>query len=786
MLLKKSTIFLVSLSLLLSGCASTQSSISDNSTILEGSKSEQPQTTTDYNNESQENINASNSYTKSSVVNQNIIYNTILETEKPNNEKVYINYSFFLTTEDTVYAIKNYSDYSNVSENDYQGASETGYKSLVSFNKKTGKLLSEVKLFDINPNIYQSIPGGLSIDSNGNIMMFVQQSNYIEDTMNLSIKKYDTSLSLVEEQDVTNVLDEFDAMDSYAYYNNLALCIINQKIVAIDIETYDVAFEFDSEEGQWIDNIYVDGNGVPLVVVYGGSGPSIIEIDIQNQCFGKAYDISNVPLESSLFTGNKNDKFYVLGESGINALNYDAQTNDSMVREVTRVMNLGIIPYTIMKLEDNNDSFTLFVWDGNDSSLELIEIPKNIKDDRDPITLGGVYTNDNVKNVISKYNKNSDKYVIESVCTYNGLGESNKNFISEYKDILNKADSIPDILIIDSSLSNSYIKGLDIYADLYPLIAADDTISEADLAQNVIKTLETTNGELPYIPDGFSISCLMGKTDKIKDKEFTVQEILDYNSKDNCNLFPKDTTASSILIMGLNSGKFIDFQTGICNFNCDEFKNLLRIALTYPFEVVYDDNTFIEQAIKDEENAILNGQILFTDNRFFSFDDYRYPKAKFGNEDVSYTGLPLSPLTTTGSFFIDVKYAISKDSNHKEEALNIIEEIIRTNNGNFPIILSRADEILASELSESSNNPMEYSVTVGDNTYPLEKLTKENAEEFKSYVYSISTEAFNDKDIYEIIFEEFNNCYAGTLSIDNTMNNIQTRVQKLLDDNYHR
>jgi len=116
---------------------------------------------------------------------------------------------------------------------------------------------------------------------------------------------------------------------------------------------------------------------------------------------------------------------------------------------------------------------------------------------------------------------------------------------------------------------------------------------DINLLDNVVGAFKL-EGSLPAIPLSFSIASMIG------DKKFfgerntvTMQELMEIyeaNKADGVMLYCGQYKVEVMgTLLAHNLSNFIDWDTGICRFDSEEFKKLLKFANTFPTEFEYPD-----------------------------------------------------------------------------------------------------------------------------------------------------------------------------------------------------
>ena len=225
----------------------------------------------------------------------------------------------------------------------------------------------------------------------------------------------------------------------------------------------------------------------------------------------------------------------------------------------------------------------------------------------------------------------------------------------------------PDILDLNSISAGQYsAKGL--LEDLYPYIDEDPDIYRGDFIPNILSASEH-NGKLYELVPSFSVQTVIGRSDIVGDKYgWTFDDFFNVIEKNKDKwAFSQNISCDEFLEHAITYGgeDFIDWSTGECGFESENFKRMLELAKTFPEEV---DLTYAEYT------AIQNGK------QFLTFTGLNDPSrvdvfsALFAGE-ISFTGLP--GVESSGNVIVsEVSLGISSMSEHKDSAWIFLREFL--------------------------------------------------------------------------------------------------------------
>ena len=392
----------------------------------------------------------------------------------------------------------------------------------------------------------------------------------------------------------------------------------------------------------------------PVDIKGGKLGEKVTGVEIYNS--GNIYIDSNNKLWMT--DGNDLITFDMKSEEKnkvLNWLDYDINGND--IRMFYIDSDGTYVAYT--------ESYAENAMECEWITLEESEEPLT---DKIVLTYATFGTDSDVTDAIIRFNKNNETYRIKVVDYYNN--EDYEAGMNAYDQAILKGD-MADIINVDWSQYRSYArKGL--YEDLNVWMDSDKEIDKKDYFENVIKAYEV-DGKLCAVPLSFTVSTLIGKTsvwgeetgiamqkvaDVMRDLPKDV-ELMDYTSKMGW---------LSISMQGA-IGNFVDWETGECFFDSEEFITMLEVANQFPEEVNYD-----EQDLSTPEK-VQQGKVLLYGEYYSDITGYQVTKAIF-RDDITAVGYPGvkgngAILENPGSVL-----AISKQSEYKEGAWEFVKYML--------------------------------------------------------------------------------------------------------------
>ena len=525
-----------------------------------------------------------------------------------------------------------------------------------------------------------------------------------------------------------------------------------------------------------------------------GSSASIQPVDIQSGTFGEKTTLPFNYFRYMIMNGFHYD-MYLSDDYGI----YGYNIGDA---ELTKVMDYissdfaGNYLYQACFLDEN--TFVAYYYD--DEGVQLSKFEKVSAEDvvdKQELTLGCYYINQDVKQRLIEFNKTSDQYkiFIKDYATYDTMDDYTQGLTRLNADIV--SGEVPDIMLLNSQMPvESYIaKG--VFANLNEFLEKDSQLKKEDLLENVLNAL-STGDDLYRIAPTFSVTSFAAKTADVGEESgWTMDEAMALlASKPEGTQLLSEITSSNFMYytMWICGQKYVDWDSGECYFDTDGFKKILEYANSLPREIDYtgviDDETYWQEM----ETQYRNGKTILSLQYLSGFRDYAYAKQGTFGEDITFIGFPVDE-GMGGCLNINQTMAISALSKNQDAAWEFVKsfftEEYQDNLGyDFPVRISSMKKLEEKSWEKPYNidengNKQEYDdyFYVGGVEVPVVPLTKEESAKVLDYIMSLDTLCTYNEALNNIITEETESYFSGQKSVDEVVKIIQSRAQIYVSEN---
>lgn len=585
--------------------------------------------------------------------------------------------------------------------------------------------------------------------------------------------------------------------EGYPAYLSSMVCDKDGNIVVSDNESFLMAYD---KDGNKIADIEVSGWGSQLFVGENGQiyysymdevnwEQLLVPVDIAGNKLGdKLADIN--AYNASNYYVDENSLLWMSEENTLSTYNFETEEKTEVLNWLDYDINGSRI--STMKMLDNGNIFLYTEnWDEDGVVCEVITLEESDEPiaDKTVITYATFGTDSEITEAIIRFNKNNEDYRIKVVDYYDD--EDYEAGLNAYNEAILNGE-MADLVNVDWTQYKSLArKGL--YADLNEYMNNDADINREDYFENVLSAYEV-DGKLYAMPMSFAITTFVGKTSVWGDKTgITMQEMVDaMNSMPGDVALTDYMTKSYWLNMALQGtmDKFIDWETGECSFDSEDFIAVLEMANKFPEDYNYESDTM------STPEKIQSGKILLYNDSYTDITGYQVSKA-ICDEDITAVGYPGvggngSLIQNMGSLF-----AISDQSDNKEGAWEFVKYMISEDyqksyiNWYNPIHKEAFEEQLEDATRvETYKNENGEEVEAPKMTYGWENFeisvyhaTEEDVAEYRALVEGATELASYDEEIMTMIEEEVEAFFKGQKTAKDVATIIQGRVKIYVNEN---
>ena len=474
------------------------------------------------------------------------------------------------------------------------------------------------------------------------------------------------------------------------------------------------------------------------------------------------------------FCYNKGESFYGYKladgseEKLVTWINCDVNSNNLTSPYITEEGNIVCLS---SEYSNTGDGATTYF-------ITLTKTPYDQVPQKTTLTLACVYLGYDIKNQILDFNRKSSDYRIE-VRDYSEFNTED-DYSAGYTKLITEIGSgaVPDIMLTDGLPIETFgAKGL--LADLWPFIDADEELGgRAGVVEPVFNAL-SQDGKLYEISSSFYITTIAGPASIVgTEPGWTYEEMyaaLD-QMPEGCELFSLGTTRSDVFssICMLNLSRFVDWTTGECSFDSDDFISLMEFANRFPETFDWEHHEWTNE--DSDAYRIKEGRQLLVMLSLSDPYSYTYYSEMF-NGEMTLKGYPGVPGSGAVFYSNGTGLAISSTCADKDAAWSFVRTLLTRDyqeNYGYGFVTNRElfDENIKNMVGQSYYT---YDESTGEEKEI--KFTQENADLIADLIDNTSMVAdYNTSQINDIINEEVAYYFSGEKTAQDVAATIQNRV----------
>ncbi len=537
-------------------------------------------------------------------------------------------------------------------------------------------------------------------------------------------------------------------------------------------------------------------NGKVGALCYEDTGTYVAYVDLETGEVSQKTKIPGNSYEYSVYAGIGYD-FYLVNSYGVFGYN----VGDTELSPIMNYINSDFESYSLYQLVPISETEFFATYDTMDTGETMVGRftkvdPADVKD-KDIIVLACNGLDWSIRTAIIDFNKTNENYKI-SIQDYASLYGDENDYMAGINrfntDII--SGKIPDIIVLDSSMPiQSYIsKGL--LEDIKPYIEKDEEFDLNHYMPNIIEAF-STDGKLYQLVPFYYINSMAAKTSVVgEERGWTVQEAMELmeNSPEGTQLISGETRSTMLNnCLAMAGNQFVDWKTGTCNFESQDFIALLNFLALFPEEV--DEAVYTDEYWANYESMWREDKVIAMPMNLFDFSNYNYNQEGTFGEKITMIGFPAG--NGDGSAIVPgMQFALSAKSAYKEGAWEFLRYFLteecqeEMSSFGFPLSIRQLDAMgeeatkIPTYTDENGNEieaPQSYYINGIE--IPIEPMTKEEVVAFKDQLYSFTNVYNYDSKLIQIVEEESAGFFSGQKSAEEVAKIIQSRATIYVNEN---
>lgn len=506
------------------------------------------------------------------------------------------------------------------------------------------------------------------------------------------------------------------------------------------------------------------------------------------------YEIPGSTFGYSIYTGSGCDLF-LTSSDGIYAYNL----GDTELRKLMDFVDSDLdVPYLQTVAGVSERELYALSNDQNTGETILLKMTKVDPEDvveKTMLTLACYGLDWDVRTEVVNFNKTNPRYRIQILdyAQYSTEEDMTAGLTRLNTDL--SSGKVPDILLLNQQLPIESYAAKGLFEDLYPWLDQDQELDRTDFFENVLRAYES-GGSLYRLTPSFLVRTVAAKTADVgKEPGWTMEDLeaLMKNKPEGTESFGEMDRANMLRFsIQMCADQFIDWETGSCNFDSEQFICLLNFIRQFPDTL--GEDYYNEDFWMNQETQWREGRVVLQQMYLDSFSSYNHTKKVTFGEDITLIGFPVQE-GNGAALLANMELAMMSKSSAKEGAWEFLrifltEEYQKTLTYGIPLRLDRARELMAEAMKRPSFENENGEIEEYDDVYMIggielvvTPMTKQEADELMEYLYSVDQIFSYNEELVSIVQEEAEAFFAGQKTAENTAEIIQSRVEIYVNEN---
>lgn len=521
----------------------------------------------------------------------------------------------------------------------------------------------------------------------------------------------------------------------------------------------------------------------------------LAELDFENRRLGNVYSHFRQGSNSGLIPG-ADGLFLSFNDRSVYQYGVNNQSSDMIFDWIDCNLE-GAYSRILGVLEDGRIVAAYGDAKGRNFGLALLTRTKlDPGAQKEKIILATMVESAALKAAVVEFNKSHDKYQIviwdyfdENI---SGMTLWNEGITRLNNDII--SDRCPDMIDL-YGLDVDLLAKKGVFEDLNPYLEKSARLNREDFLEGIINAY-TFDNVLTAIPYDFCVQTVAGSSTELAGiREWTIEEVIAFaEAHPGAQLFDRvDKGYILEYLMRFNEELFIDWSTGECRFDSEEFKRILQFAASLPDESDQNGEKL------SRPMRVQKGEVLLMEDFLYNFSCPQVHRALYRG-DVEYIGYP-TVSGDRGHYIIFAKqiYGITTKSEHKEMAWEFIESVLTRERRYSKVwmgfcslksnleaqiwealhsgyVLDENGELMLDENGEPIIKTDIDTYQQDDFLYSYRPITQDEIDLVLKVIDEVSIKAENDNGIMSIISEEAAAFFAGQKTVNEVAALIQNRI----------
>lgn len=433
------------------------------------------------------------------------------------------------------------------------------------------------------------IPYALLPDGQGGLWCLIQ-TPVGEDGASYTLRRFDDAGTETARTELDELLAEQGALFPAGYiplYRELCLAAgeDGQMCLASRGGAMTTCLLFD-REGQFLSALRDKGNPKTLITtgdgglavcstLDGDATYSVLPLDLPSSSLKEGENLGGV---SMVYSGGEGADYYLYDSSAL----YRCSLENGPEEKLFDWSVLGLSSGDAYVCPLSGGRFAVVAGAFSQTQLLSYEfcVVEPGEDTRTALTMLSLQPEDSILEAVALFNKSNPQYRVELESWFSRLespsDEDWENAVTRLNTLLTTGEA-PDLLDLNHMPADVYLRR-GVLEDLFPWLEQDPEISMEDYFSNVFTAL-SIDGKLPYVTSDVSLFTVLADRDTVGDRRgWTLDEFL--AGMDSGSIVPETASIYNpswfLLHFDAVSSRFIDWETGKCQYDNGEFARFLE------------------------------------------------------------------------------------------------------------------------------------------------------------------------------------------------------------------
>ena len=537
------------------------------------------------------------------------------------------------------------------------------------------------------------------------------------------------------------------------------------------------------------------GGGVGAVTG-GENGRVVFPVDPESQTLGTPRPLTGSA--GQLYGGSGNYDFLCTG--GDSLYGWSVDTNEKLLSWSGAGIDKGQVE-ALYLLPDGSGAAVLretYAWPASYSLARLTPAGEDALADRTVLKLATMGLDSETRARVLEFNRTSGSYRIDvrDYSEYNTAGDVSAGLSKLNTEIL--AGNMPDLLDVSGGISLRLYAARGLLEDLWPFIDSDPELGREGVMERPLKAAEIA-GKLYQVFPRFTIETAAGAPAAVGDKMgWTLEELRAALAKQpaGCSVLGPDQTREDVLetMFADSLDSFVDWTTGEARFDSPEFQAILDFCASLPAPASGEGT--------DGYTRVASGEQLLLPVSLNDLQSIQLYRTLFGG-GVTFVGYPGEGGGAV-RFASENGMAMSASCQDKEGAWSFLRQVLLPTGGDivpgldFPV--NRADFQRTAEesmafryLKDETGNTVTGSdgepllegtayLLIGGQMVAIKPATQADYDQVMALYDAADSLTGRDENVWKIVRECAQPCFAGDQSAQDAAHTIQNRVTLYLNE----